>query len=211
MMMNSTKMQLWALLVIAGRLGFSEAFVATHQSASSQYAHRTITQQQSERLTLASFKTARSHSQLAAAASSQAPALPNPFRKLPWNQRKEQERQARRMKLERAQLHRELGIAEDATYEEIVAATNQLIAAAGSDLKAKIKVEVAKDKILQHRLNERLAGLKAESKEARAMSTYETEGYVILHIFLLSLFASSSFLATDTFGIAKWSWQHRRG
>ena len=115
------------------------------------------------------------------------------------------------MKLERAQLHRELGIAEDATYEEIVAATNQLIAAAGSDLKAKIKVEVAKDKILQHRLNERLAGLKAESKEARAMSTYETEGYVIFHIFLSSLSASSSsFLTTDTFGIAKWSWQHRR-
>ena len=81
------------------------------------------------------------------------------------------------MKLERAQLHRELGIAEDATYEEIVAATNQLIAAAGSDLRAKIKVEVAKDKILQHRLNERLAGLQAESKEARAMSSYETEGY----------------------------------
>ena len=209
MTMNACKALIF-LGVIAGCARFSEAFLSTHSASSSSHSPHLMITQNLERLTLASFKPARSHSQLAAAASSQTSSLPNPFKRLPWNQRKEQERQARRMKLERAQLHRELGIAEDATYEEIVAATNQLIAAAGSDLKAKIKVEVAKDKILQHRLNERLAGLKAESKEARAMSTYETEGYVIFHIFLLSLFASSSFLTTDTFGIAKWSWQHRR-
>jgi hypothetical protein len=102
--------------------------------------------------------------------------VPNPFKLLPWNAEKERLRQARRLKKERAVLHRELGIAEDATYEEIVAATNNLIAMAGNDLKAKIKIEVAKDKILQIRLNERLAGLAAESKEARAQSTYELEG-----------------------------------
>ena len=177
MMMNACKALLF-LGVIVGCARFSEAFLSAHSASSSSSSHspHLMITQNLERLTLASFKPARSHSQLAAAASSQTSSLPNPFKKLPWNQRKEQERQARRMKLERAQLHRELGIAEDATYEEIVAATNQLIAAAGSDLKAKIKVEVAKDKILQHRLNERLAGLKAESREARAMSTYETEG-----------------------------------
>jgi Protein CHAPERONE-LIKE PROTEIN OF POR1-like len=103
-------------------------------------------------------------------------ALPNPFKKLPWNVKKEMERQTRRRNVERAKLHRQLGIAEDATYEEIVEATDRLIRLAGSDLKAKVQVEVAKDKILQHRLNERLAGLQAESREARAMSTYEIEG-----------------------------------
>jgi len=102
--------------------------------------------------------------------------IPNPFKKLPWNVQKEKERQARRMKTERAKLHRELGIAEDATYEDIVAATDHLISMAGNDLKAKIKIEVAKDKILQIRLNERLAGLAAVDKAARAQSTYEVQG-----------------------------------
>ncbi len=86
------------------------------------------------------------------------------------------------MRRERAILHRELGFAEDATYEEIVAATNSLIAAAGNDLKTKIKIEVTKDKILQIRLNERLAGLVAETKEARAQSSYELDGYVLQEI-----------------------------
>jgi len=103
-------------------------------------------------------------------------AIPNPFKKLPWNVRKEREREARRLKLERAKLYRQLGIAEDAEYEEIVAATDALIAKAGDNIKEKIKVEVAKDKILQIRLNERLAGLAKENKEARAMSNYEIEG-----------------------------------
>jgi hypothetical protein len=105
-----------------------------------------------------------------------AAAVSNPFKRLPWVVQKEKEREARRMKQERAKLHRELGIAEDATYEEIVAATDMLIAQVGSDLKAKVKIEIAKDRILQIRLNERLAGLAAESKEARAMSSFEMEG-----------------------------------
>lgn len=110
--------------------------------------------------------------------ASAALPVPNPFKKLPWNVEKERQREARRLKLERAKLHRELGIAEDAAYEEIVAATDSLIARAGGDLKRKIQIEVAKDKILQIRLNERLAGLASQSKEARAQSTYEVEGYV---------------------------------
>ena len=107
---------------------------------------------------------------LSVAAQQQAMSLPNPFKKLPWNVKKEREREARRRKVERAKLHRQLGIAEDASYEEIVEATDRRIMLAGKDLRAKVQVEVAKDKILQFRLNERLAGLQAESKEARAMS-----------------------------------------
>jgi len=103
-------------------------------------------------------------------------ALPNPFQQLPWNVEKEKQRKALKLRLERSRLHRELGIAEDATYEEIVAATDTLIARAGSDLKRKIQIEVAKDKILQIRLNERLAGLAAASTEARAQSSFEVDG-----------------------------------
>lgn len=102
--------------------------------------------------------------------------VPNPFKNLPWNVRKEKERQARRLKQGRAQLYRELGIAEDATYEEIVDATNALLTKAGNDMKQKVKIEMAKDKILQIRLNERLAGLAATNKEARAQSNFEVEG-----------------------------------
>jgi hypothetical protein len=105
-----------------------------------------------------------------------ASALPNPFKKLPWNVRKEKEREMRRLKQERAKLHRELGIPEDATYEDIVEATNSLLVKAGGDIKKKIQVEVAKDKILQIRLNERLAGLAAQSKDARAQSRAEEAG-----------------------------------
>jgi len=102
--------------------------------------------------------------------------LPNPFQKLPWNARKEREREGRRLKLERSRLHREIGISEDATYEEIVEATDMLISRAGDDLKQKIKIEVAKDKILQIRLNERLAGLSELSKDVRAQSNFESQG-----------------------------------
>jgi hypothetical protein len=105
-----------------------------------------------------------------------AVSVPNRFKKLPWNVRKEREREARRLSLERARLHRELGIAEDSSYLEIVIATDALILKAGDNLKQKIKVEVAKDTILQIRLNERLAGLAQQNKEASAMSTYEVEG-----------------------------------
>jgi hypothetical protein len=101
---------------------------------------------------------------------------PNPFKSLPWNVEKEKRRKTRQLKLERSKLHRELGISEDATYEELVEATDNLIARAGDDLKRKIKIEVAKDKILQIRLNERLAGLAAASTEARAQSSYEVDG-----------------------------------
>lgn len=107
----------------------------------------------------------------------------NPLSKLPWNAERERQKAARRLKQERNALHRQLGIAEDATYEEIVAATDALIAKAGTDLKAKVKIEIAKDKILQIRLNERLAGLAQTNREARAQSSYEVDGYVCVCVY----------------------------
>ena len=109
------------------------------------------------------------------------PNVPNPFQQLPWNVVKAQKSKERKLKLERSRLHRELGIAEDATYEEICEATEKMIALTDGDMKRKIQIEVAKDKILQIRLNERLAGLMSDivTKDAKAQSGFETDGYVL--------------------------------
>lgn len=104
------------------------------------------------------------------------PSVPNPFKKLPWNVAKERERQRRRFQMERAKLHRELGIPPDASYEEIVQATDMLIASCGGNLKRKVKIEIAKDKILQIRLSERLAGLAEIDEDAVRQSNVEKYG-----------------------------------
>jgi len=106
------------------------------------------------------------------------PSIPNPFQQLPWNVEKAERRTARKLRLERSKLHRELGIAEDATYEKIVEATEIMIERADGDMKRKILIEVTKDKILQIRLNERLAGLMSDivTKDAKAQSGFEEEG-----------------------------------
>jgi len=105
----------------------------------------------------------------------QKATIPNPFKALPWNAKKEIEREARRYKIESASLHRELGISEDATFEEITAVTQNLIKAANEegDVKKKIKAEIAKDRIMQIRLNERLAGLTQLTDDAKAQSRRE--------------------------------------
>lgn len=99
-----------------------------------------------------------------------ASAFANPLKKLPWNVQKEKEREARRLKQEGAKLYRELGVAEDATFEEIQEATQNLLLRHEGDLKKKVKIEMTKDKIMQLRLNQRLGGMLRESKEARADS-----------------------------------------
>lgn len=118
------------------------------------------------------------HTPLQATKLAAMPSIPNPFQQLPWNVEKAQRSKERKLKLERSRLHRELGIAEDATYEEIVEATDRMIAMADGDLKRKIQIEVVKDKILQIRLNERLAGLMSDivTKDAKAQSGFETDG-----------------------------------
>ena len=120
------------------------------------------------------------HTPLRATKLAALPKVPNPFQQLPWNVEKAQKSKERKLKLERSRLHRELGIAEDATYEEINEATEKMIALADGDLKRKIQIEVVKDKILQIRLNERLAGLMSDivTKDAKAQSGFETDGYV---------------------------------
>jgi hypothetical protein len=95
---------------------------------------------------------------------------------LPWNARRQKERAARRMRREVAQLHRDLGIPEDAPYEQVVAAADKAILQAGRDAKKRLAVEKSKDKILQLRLNERLAGLTSVNMEARSQSTHERDG-----------------------------------
>ena len=97
--------------------------------------------------------------------------------KLPWNARRHQERTARRMRREVAQLHRDLGIPEDAPYEQVVSAADRSKLST-RDPKKKLDIERAKDKILQLRLNERLAGLTSVNMEARSQSTHEKDGYV---------------------------------
>jgi hypothetical protein len=116
---------------------------------------------------------------------SSVPTIPNPFQQLPWNVEKTQRRTARKLKLERSKLHRELGIAEDATYEQILEATQILTARAEGDKKREIQIEVIKDKILQIRLNERLAGLMSDivTKDAKAQSGFESTGYVCSVLF----------------------------
>ena len=100
-------------------------------------------------------------------------SIPNPLLALPWERARKKDREARRLKTESAKLHRELGIAEDATFEEITEATESMLAKVEGDIKAKIRIEVAKDRIMQIRLNERLAGLTKLTTEAAAMSAAE--------------------------------------
>jgi hypothetical protein len=98
------------------------------------------------------------------------------FNQLPWNARRIQEREARKVRRQVAQLHRDLGIPQDAPYEEVVAAADRAILAAGRDVKKRLVIERAKDQILTLRLNERLKGLTSLNVEARSQSTFEKDG-----------------------------------
>jgi len=106
--------------------------------------------------------------------------IPNPFQQLPWNVVRNEKSKELKYKIERSKLHRELGIAEDATYEEIIEATEILKANAEGNKKRQIQIDVFKDKILQARLNERLAGLTSDlvTDDAKAQSGFEEDGYV---------------------------------
>jgi hypothetical protein len=112
---------------------------------------------------------------LATLAPSTSPLDPL-INQLPWNARRQKERESRRIRREVAQLHRDLGIPEDAPYEEVAAAADRMIVAAGGDVKKRLIVERSKDKILQLRLNERLAGLTSVNMEARSQTTHEKDG-----------------------------------
>jgi hypothetical protein len=57
-----------------------------------------------------------------------------------------------------SECYRLLGLAEDANYDEIEAAFEDLVTKYADDPKRKIKLQVAKDKILEDRLRQRMSG-----------------------------------------------------
>lgn len=114
-------------------------------------------------------------------AISAVPAVPNPYKNLPWNTEREEKRNQRRLTRDNAALFRELGLPEDATYEDVAAKTEHLISLTeelpkNEGIKKKIKVEIARDKIYQIRLNERISGVRAEQEDAARVSKLEDEG-----------------------------------
>ena len=122
-----------------------------------------------------------SNSAIAAAAIPSSVSVSNPYKNLPWNTEREEKRKQRRLTIENAQLFRELGLPEDATYEDVAETTSQLIAETellpkNEGLKKKIKIEIARDKIYQIRLNERITGVRSEQEDAARVSKLEEGG-----------------------------------
>ena len=115
--------------------------------------------------------------------------MPNPYEGLPWNIERQEKRKARRLSIDNAALFRELGLPEDATYEDVASRTEHLIelthlavdnagsgAAKNEGIKRRIKIEIARDKIYQIRLNERISGVRAEQDDAARVSKLEESG-----------------------------------
>lgn len=116
------------------------------------------------------------------------PSIPNPYKNLPWNTEREERRKSRRLEVENAALFRELGLPEDATYEDVAAKTKHLISLTeelpkNEGIKKKIKIEIARDKIYQIRLNERIAGVRTEQEDAARVQKWEEEGVDGLWVF----------------------------
>lgn len=107
--------------------------------------------------------------------------LPNPYQNLPWVTEREEKRKQRRLTHDNAALFRELGLPEDATYEDVASKTKHLIELTAElpkheGIKKRIKIEIARDKIYQIRLNERISGVRAEQEDAARVSKLEDEG-----------------------------------
>lgn len=93
--------------------------------------------------------------------------------KLPWERRRREERERHEMRLEGAKLYRTLGVAEDATYEEIAEAANALTAKYATDTKRKLRIAVTKDAIMDLRLKQRVSGSLKVDSWAREISAAE--------------------------------------
>jgi len=110
-------------------------------------------------------------------------SVPNPLAGLPWNREKIQRREQRALREEGATLYRELGVPEDATYDEINAAYARLASVHENDKKRSIRLAITKDKIVELRLKQRVGGslqvggaarqieLREETKDANARKT----------------------------------------
>mmetsp|Transcript_1768 Transcript_1768/g.3795 ORF Transcript_1768/g.3795 Transcript_1768/m.3795 type:complete len:332 (-) Transcript_1768:190-1185(-) len=108
-------------------------------------------------------------------------AVSDPYKNLPWNTEREEKKKQRRLTHENAALFRELGLPEDATYEDVAAKTEHLIELTedlpkNEGIKKRIKIEISRDKIYQIRLNERISGVRAEQEDAARVSKLEDEG-----------------------------------
>lgn len=125
---------------------------------------------------------------LSSSAIAAVPKMSNPYKNLPWNTDREEAREIRRLTLENAALFRELGLPEDATYEDVDTVTKQLIALTedpslpkNEGLKRKIKIEIARDKIYQIRLNERITGVRdGAGEKAEAADKWDEGGLLAL-------------------------------
>lgn len=128
--------------------------------------------------------TTRSFAPLNSSAISAVPIskkIPNPYQNLPWVTEREEKRKQRRLTHDNAALFRELGLPEDATYEDVASKTKHLISLTedlpkNEGIKKRIKIEIARDKIYQIRLNERISGVRAEQDDAARVSKLEEEG-----------------------------------
>ena len=150
-----------------------------------------------------SHQTSRSTS--LSSAMQAVPSLPNPYKNLPWNLEREEARKQRRLTTENAALFRELGLPEDATYEDVAAKTKHLIELTeelpkNEGIKKKIKIEIARDKIYQIRLNERIAGVRTEQEDAARVQKWEEEGIDGVWVwFMLARFYISCILIVCVF------------
>lgn len=117
----------------------------------------------------------------ALAASLPKVSISNPYKNLPWNVEREERREERRLVTENAALFRQLGLPQDATYEDVDRVTKHLIAMTESlpkneAIKKRIKIEIARDKIYQIRLNERITGVRNEQIEAAVADKWDEGG-----------------------------------
>jgi len=117
----------------------------------------------------------------ALAASLPKVSFTNPYKNLPWNVEREEQREQRRLVIENAALFRELGLPQDATYEDVDGVTKHLIAMTegmpkNEGIKKRIKIEIARDKIYQIRLNERITGVRNEQIEAAVADKWDEGG-----------------------------------
>lgn len=119
---------------------------------------------------------------LNSAIAATVPSLPDPYKSLPWVTEREERKRQRRLEIENASLFRELGLPEDATYEDVASKTKHLISLTedispkNEGIKRKIKIEIARDKIYQIRLNERIAGVRTEQEDAARAQKWEEGG-----------------------------------
>jgi hypothetical protein len=94
------------------------------------------------------------------------PKLSNPYKSLPWVVSREEHRAKRDFEYGNAAMFRELGLPYNAHYEDIKARTDILIAQYANDVKKRIQVEVARDKIYMLRLNQRMDQLNKDDLAA---------------------------------------------